>query len=54
MRGNDCDITLAPASWRVSNTAFRFLRHNWGHFNKRLVGSGKPSAMRIPWVPGSE
>ena len=46
MQGNDCYITVAPASWRVSNTVFRLLQHNWRHFDKRLVGSGKPSAMR--------
>ncbi len=48
MRGNDLWIKLAPASLSFEfNTAFRRVRHNWGQINKRLVGSTKPSAMRI-------
>ena len=49
MRGNDLLVKLAPASLRVSNTAFRVLRHNWDQFNKELVGSREPSAMRVPF-----
>ena len=47
MQGNDLKVKLAPALLRASNTTIRWLRHNWDQIKRRLVGSTKPSAIRV-------